>query len=128
MGVIQRFCHSPEDLHHRLPGQGALLRNQVIQTGTIDQVHDDEQPLGHLQHIVNGHDAGMVQPGDGPRFPLEARHPRAVGQEALAQLLQGHLPLQFGVLGPVDQGKATLAQRFHNSVSSQLLSHLFSSS
>jgi hypothetical protein len=89
-----------------------LASNQVIQAGTIDQAHDDEQSLGHLKHIVNRDDARVIQAGNGPGFTLEALDPLAIEQEAWSQLFKRHQPIQFCIFDPVDDGKATLPNLF----------------
>ena len=50
---------------------GAELAQQVAQGAAVDQFHHQEDVLAVPAVVVDGHDAGVAEPGRDPRLPLE---------------------------------------------------------
>ena len=93
-----------------------LIGDQLVEPPSLDQLHDEKMngaavsdtlfaggALGLcLSHLVNGHDVGMAEGGDGAGLTLEAFEPIRVGCHLLGQHLERHLAPQLGVLGEID--------------------------
>jgi len=96
---------------HGLHHGGEVLQAEVLPRGgqgpALDQLHGDEGLAVQLAHLIDLADVGMVDLGLVLGFQDEAAHaPRVVPGEEL----QGDLPLEDEVEGPVDPPHPALAQ------------------
>ena len=72
----------------------------------FEKLHDNEGLTVVLSDFVDGTNVGMIQSGSRPRFALEPFQGRSIGGESIGQELQGNVPPQSQVLGPVDDAHA----------------------
>src|SRR3990172_11450824 len=77
---------------------------------------DDVEVLADLFHLVDGGDAGVVQPRGGAGFVLEALAAVRVAGVGGRQRLQGHLAAQARVLGAVDHAHPALAELLFDAI------------
>src|SRR2546428_12741179 len=61
----------------------------------------------------------MLQPGDGARFLLETLAVVGLVGEEVGEVLDGHEPVEGGVVGPEDGRHATAADPFHNAIGAE---------
>src|SRR2546428_11092420 len=61
----------------------------------------------------------MLQPGDGARFLLETLAVVGLVGEEVGQDLDGHEPVEGGVVGPEDGRHATAADPFHDAIGAE---------
>src|SRR5262249_45782791 len=54
------------------PGRHRLALNDFIEWAALDQFHAEIAATGALADFVNRNDAGMIEPGCGLRFQMEA--------------------------------------------------------
>ena len=97
-----RLHSEREDLTLR---RGAA-RHERPQRFPFEHLRDDVgRPLVEA-HVVDSQDAGVVEGGDGPRLPFEAREPVGVAPDVLRQNLDRHLAPEAGIEGAVDLAHA----------------------
>lgn len=87
-------------------GQRSTLLDQGRQVGACHVLHDEKMRLAHLLGIEGRDDVGVVQLGRRLDLPAKALHDGWVGQQFLADHLEGDLALHELVLGPVDHAHA----------------------
>src|SRR4029453_19010168 len=63
-------------------------------------LHDDDEALGRLEHIVNGRDIGVREGGRRPGLPEDVPAPALAPQRRLEQPLERDLARQPGVARP----------------------------
>ena len=68
----------------------------------------------------DGDDVRVVERGDGPGFPSEARQTVGVSREGIGKNLQRNIAIQFRVAGAVDLTHATSAEQGQNLVGAEL--------
>ncbi len=84
-------------------GAGRLrLVGETLGQVAFDVFQDEVRPPLVLADLVELDDVGVAQPGHRHRFAVEARPVARVGTACVEQHLQGHHPLDAGVLGPED--------------------------
>jgi hypothetical protein len=115
VGRLQRVQQlQPDPGRRRRPHRPRPL-DQVAQGRRLDQLHDQEQAVAGLSHVVEDDHPRMVQPGRRPglaqrpppqRLPLRPGRP---GRQL--DLLDRHRPAKQDVLGPPHRAHPALAQR-----------------
>jgi hypothetical protein len=71
VGELQRLANLRHDLQ-RL-ARGKLPRSlQLPQVQSVHKLHDEERQSVHLAELVNGHNVGMTQPGQGAGLAVES--------------------------------------------------------
>ena len=118
VGGLERFGDLPGDGEGFLEGQGAIpdLRVEAFAFG---QLHDKEVAAGDLLEGVHGRDAGVVQGGEGAGLALEAGDAVLVLEELLRQDLDGDVPLELRIAGPIDLSHAPGTERGEDLVRSE---------
>jgi hypothetical protein len=105
MGIADRLADLLEDGEEAavlLRGRGALLE-QVVEGPALDQLHGQERPaIGQAAETVHGRDAGMLELAGDPLLIQEAAGRAGGLVEPLQQHLDGHLAVEDGVGGAVD--------------------------
>ncbi len=118
VAAVQGGEHLEADVGGLTGRQGAVLAYHVGQRAAVDEFHHDPRPAVLFEHVVDGDDARVLDPGGGPGLAL---HPGLEDLQVLLrevadrQLLDGHLPVQHFVHGPPDgphpAASQTLAER-----------------
>ena len=80
----------PGDLQGVVEGDGAA-RDEVGDGRTLDQLQDERPRSRRVFDAVDLRDVRVVQRGEDPGLPLEARAPVGVGGERVGQYLQRHV-------------------------------------
>src|SRR5262249_10574980 len=80
------------------------------------QLHDEEGLAAVLVDVVDRADVRVVQGGGGPGLAAEALQRVAVVGVPFGQELEGHVPAEPGVLGPVDHAHAAAAEALQDAV------------
>jgi len=115
VGRVQRLQQLQPDPGRPRRRQRPRPTDQVAQGRGLDQLHDQEQPGAGLDHVVEGDDAGVVEPGRRPGLtqgPLAQVHPAGRGRPAgQLDLLDRHRPAEQEVLGPPHRAHPAPAQR-----------------
>src|SRR5215472_7156695 len=88
----------------------AVLAQPATGVGAVEVVGDDvDPPLVHA-HVVDRHDAGVAQLGEPPRL-LQGRFALHLRRAGLgAQHLDGHGPIELGIVAEVDGAEASRPQ------------------
>ena len=110
MGVVQRLGHRRRQSHGLVQRQPGLLEAGG-QVGAVDELGDDEAGavLG-AAHVVDRHDVGVVEGGDGAGLGQVGFGVFGPADEPAVRHLDGDGPLQLLVVGQVDATEAALAQ------------------
>ena len=87
-----------EEVGERKPASGDDLGQGL----SLDQLHGQEVETVGLLDGMDGDDVGVVEGGQGLGLPLEALQPLALRGQLHRQDLEGHVPLQPRIAGPVD--------------------------
>jgi hypothetical protein len=91
----------------------------VLEGFALQPLHDEEAvPIG-IADVVQGADVGMVQRGDGPRFPIEPGAGAGVAGEFSRQHLDRDRAVEPGVAGLVHFAHAAGSERFDDFVGSE---------
>ena len=54
------------------PVERALLLHILLEGDALDELHDDIVDVVRVRHVVDAHDIGVREHGDGLRFGVEA--------------------------------------------------------
>src|SRR5262249_54190813 len=79
-----------------------------------NELHDDARHVLEVLDAVDRRDRGMIDGGEQPRLPPEARHARGVLRERLGKHLDRDVPPQASVARPADLSHAALSVRIEN--------------
>ena len=71
VGVVEGVENPDDDVDLRFEGRQTGKSMQRSQTRSLEVLHHDVDAPFHLEHVVNGDDAGMRQPRTGARFAQE---------------------------------------------------------
>ena len=71
MGLVERRRHRRPDVDGELGAEPLLPVEQLAQALAVDELHHHRLAAVVHEHVVDGDDVGMVQPGDGDRFAPE---------------------------------------------------------
>ena len=96
-------------------GERAVLEERP-QRSPLDELHRDIGGALVLGDVVNGDDVGMVQSRRAAGFTLESLQALGVGGEIAGKNLDGNVPAELSVPGPVN---LALYSRRHGSLSPQ---------
>ena len=108
VGVVDGVGQVAED-----PGGGrrveAMMVAIPVQRPPADEMEGHPAAAVVEARVVDGHDVGMVQPRRGPGLAEEALH-HALARIGLLEHLEGHVPVEPGVVGQVDVPEAPVSQ------------------
>ena len=99
-----------QDVFDRQRTFGEPLRQRLALNELEDQVVELFAPDRLASDVVQGADVGMVERGDTLGLALEARPELRVGGELRREQLQGHVPREAGVAGPINLAHAPRAE------------------
>ena len=88
----------------------------MFQGSPIQEFHDEEGAAVLLADVINGADVGVIQRGSGPRLALETAKRLRVVSNFIGQKLQGHEPVQAGVLGFINHAHSAPAELLNDAV------------
>jgi len=113
VGILQGVADLRDDGQRffRLQPAGA---QGLAQVHAIDVFHHKIVKAIDLAEIVNADDMGMIQPGQGPRFPREALGKSRVPAPLGRQDLERHHAVKSGLSGLVNRSHAPLAKEFED--------------
>jgi hypothetical protein len=115
VGRLQGVNQVQPDPGRRRRRQRPRPLDQLTQGRRRHQLHDQEQPPVGLDHVVEGDDPRMVEPGRGPGLPqrpLPQRRPAGAGGPGRQlDLLDGHRAAEQDVVGPPHRAHPAPAQR-----------------
>ena len=104
VGVIERLTEIGADLADLAVAEVAVAA-QAVEGLALDQLGDQQGPAVLLPHLIEGDDAGVVEPGGGLRLAQDAPSPGA----ARIDRLDGDRALEAAVPGLVDRAEAAAA-------------------
>lgn len=103
--------------------EAPLLLDLVGQRVALHQLHDDPRPVVVFQHVMDGDDGRVVDPGGGPRLgvgPGEQPGPLALGDvQRGCQLLDRDGAVQHLIVGTPNPAHATAADGFDKPVAAR---------
>ena len=109
--VRERVGDLPRDARRVADRQAPLLLQQLAQRRPVDAPHDDvEHFVLETAHLVDGHDVGVLQVGDGARLAHEALGERGGGCETEVEDFDRHVAVERGVVNAKNGGEAAFAQ------------------
>ena len=97
-----------------------VLRNLLVERAPLDELHRHEGNIIVFLDGENGDDVRVVECGDGPGFPSEARQTVCVSREGRRKNLQRHITIQFRVTRAVDLAHSTSAEQRQNPAAAEL--------
>jgi len=116
----QRPEHAEPDVGGAHRVDRPVADQDVVQRPRRHELHDDPRPPVGLEHVVDPHHVGVVQPGRGPRLAQRpAAHLVALGRQQMLgrdDLLDGHVAPQRLVPGVPDPPHTTYAQRLDEAI------------
>ena len=120
---VEAFGDLHRDIQQALQIE-ALPRDPVLQCLALEDLHDDERAAGVLVDLVNGADVPVIQGRCCPRLAVEAFERLRIGGGAVGQELDGDVPAQPQVFGPIDDAHSAGAElRRHAIVRDCLADH-----
>ena len=117
--ALVRVVHRLGQASHQPGGFGGGLRQTPQRFPQVAAVHELQRKKGAtvgLADLVDLHDVGMVQPGDGRRLDPEARPVIVIGVVAGQDHLEGDHPTQADLPRLVDHPHAAAAQHVQDFV------------
>ena len=106
-----------------LPGDGErfrdrdrAFRNPIGERESLDQFHDEGDGAAAAFEAVNSRDVRVVQGRQRLGFPVEASQAVSVCRYRFRQHLDGHVPREVGINGPIHLAHAARANLFGNLV------------
>ena len=113
-----RVGHRDADREHSLEGH-ATSRQHLGQGTPLHQLHGQQGSGAVVLDGVDGHDVGVVERSDGERLTPESLAAIGIGGRNLGQHLQGDIPLEPRVAGPVHLAHSAFAQRVNDFVGAE---------
>jgi len=100
---VQRIDDLPGDVKHHRQREAATggAPQPFLERLTIDQLHHERQHAVLFLEAVDRGDVWMVEGREDSRLPLEPRHALRVCHEGRWQRLQGDVPAQNHIVGPI---------------------------
>jgi hypothetical protein len=128
VSLLEAGSDEKGDLQGLVQGHGAA-GDALLQRLPLHQLHDQEAlsgpgaglVRGDLLHRVDAGDIGVIEGCQDLGFSGEAGHPVGVGGEGVGEELEGHVPSQLSVPGPVHLAHAALADLLDDTVVGDLL-------
>ena len=99
VGGVERARHGRADVDRELGPEALLAVEQLAQALAVDELHHDGLAAVVLEHVVDGDDVRVVQPGDGDRLAPEALGDDRIGGEVRLEPLDGDLAVELDVGG-----------------------------
>ena len=98
----------------RLASRLRMPLDFLSEVATLNELHREVRPAGHVANVVDLHDVGVAQAGDRLRLAQEALQLYRPGAGVGQQHLQGDRAVEAQVPRPVDDAHAAAAeQRLH---------------
>ena len=111
---LERLEHRSDDAERPLHTERSGAKHQIAERASGKQLHH-QHPRLHVD-VVDRHDRGVPQTGDGARFALEARRSGLVVVERGVERLDRHLPAQLPVERADDVAHAAATEVAHDVV------------
>ena len=99
---------TPADVDGELRAEALLPVEQLAQTLAVDELHHYGLAAVVLEHVVDGDDVRVIQPGDGDRFAPEPFGDHGIGGEVRLQPLDGDPAVELDVGGDPHLGHPTV--------------------
>ena len=96
--------------------QRAMASEQGAEVVAVNVLGHDVSSRGIGAEVVDGHDVGVAEPGRGPYGLAELRDEVGVATVLGAKQLDGDVPIELDVAGPVDGGDVAFAEQLHEPV------------
>ncbi len=116
-GRSDRYQHSDELVQAKRPG----LLETVLQRAPSQELHRDVGHAVMLTHIVDRHNAWMIERGDHHGLTLEAVEQIGVVAVLRIQNLERNLALEDGIKGTVDHRHPAPSEELFDEVTSEVL-------
>ena len=87
-------------------GEPALAVDILLERDALDELHDDILHRERMAHIVHRDDVRVAEHGDGLRLGLELRLELGIGENLLAQHLDGDIAVETVIERFIDNGHA----------------------
>jgi hypothetical protein len=110
VGHVQRPRHQGGEVGRRRLGQAPFFLQPGQQGSSGKQRHRQVVNAVDLAHVVDRAQVGVGEGGRDPGLAVEALERLGVGARAEAGDLEGHLPVELGVVGQVNPAHAALPQ------------------
>ena len=108
VGLVERARHGRTDVDRELGAEALLAVEQLAQALAVDELHHDGLAAVVLEHVVDGDDVGMVQPGDGDRLAPEPFGDHRIGGEVRLEPFDGDPAIELDVGGDPHLGHPTV--------------------
>ncbi len=108
VGLVERARNRRADVDGELRTEALLTVEQLAEALAVDELHHHGLAAVVLEHVVDGDDVGVVQPGDGDRFAPEPFGDHGIGGEVRLEPLDGDPAVELDVGGDPHLGHPTV--------------------
>ncbi len=115
--VVEGACQGPQESHHLL--EIHLAAELVGQRPSADELEDEVGDAAFLSKVVDVEDVRMLEPGDRPRFLLEALAILLVLGKEIGQNLDRHVAVEPRVVSLVNRRHASAPDLFDDPVGAE---------
>lgn len=118
VGVGEGLHDLSDEVQCLPPGQlASLLLHILLEGDAVDELHNDVIQLRGVGHIVDRHDVGMGEHGDGLGLIVEPAAELSVLSQLLLENLHRHQPVEAVIPPLVDHGHTARPDALNNLIS-----------
>ena len=110
MGGVEGSSDARADVDRQLGAEPGLHVEQLAQALAVDELHDHGLAAAFGEHVVDGDDVRMGEPGDGNGLAAEALGDDGIGRQTRLQPLQGDASIEREISGEPDLSHPTLGE------------------
>ena len=110
VGGVEGGGDARADVDRQLRAEPGLHVEQLAQALAVDELHDDGLAAAFGEHVVDGDDVGMGEPGDGDGLAAEALGDDGIGRQARLQPLEGDAAVEREIGGQPHLGHPALGE------------------
>ncbi|HEV8336851.1 MAG TPA: hypothetical protein VGR67_10570 [Candidatus Polarisedimenticolia bacterium] len=121
VGRLESLGDLPCDRQGLLERHGPV-RDSVGERRSLDQLEHQRRRPGRFFHPIDGADGAVAQRGQDLSFTAETGEPVGIPGKGLREHLDGHLPVEPGILGAIHLAHAARAERSEDFIRAQTCS------